>query len=137
MDTTVAATVDQNKQVETTTSIFGSGRYSALMVECYKDSKRMLGLDDEQAIKLAKQIGSDFGAAMRDAVVEAKTSKSVSKDGKITLSEAAKVKGITTTNALTALRVMQYMNEAGKFHIAPANTQWAIVGEFKEYLENL
>lgn len=134
MSTEIAATVDQKQQ---TIGVFGNGRYSALMDECYKDAKRLLGLDEIPADKLARQIGSDFGAMMRDAKVDAKVSKSVSKDGKVTLSEAAKVKGVTTTNALTALRVMQFQNEAAKYHISPGNTTWAIVGEFMEYLNNL
>lgn len=135
MSTQVAATPDQKQQVIIGT--FGAGRYSGLMLECFKDAKRLLKLAPEPAHKLALQIGSDFGALMKDAIVAAKVSKSINKDGKVTLSEAAKVKGVTTTNALTALRVMQFMNEAGKFHISSGDTVWAIVGEFKEYLDNL
>jgi hypothetical protein len=127
------ATENQNKQA---IGVFGNGRYSALMSECFTDAQRLLGIEESQADKLARQIGSDFGAMMRDAKVDAKVSKSVSKDGKVTLSEAAKVKGVTTTNALTALRVMQFQNEAAKYHISPGNTEWALVGEFKEYLDS-
>ncbi len=134
MNTTDAATANQTQQA---IGNFGNGRYSALMSECFTDAQRLLGLEETQADKLARQIGSDFGALMREAKVDAKVSKSVSKDGKVTLSEAAKVKGVTTTNALTALRVMQFQNEASKYHISPGNTSWSIVGEFKEYLDNL
>lgn len=138
METTqTTATVDQNKQLTGNFGAFGSGRYSQLMLTSYKDSKRLLKLDDEKADKLARQIGSDFGAAMRSAEVEGKTSRTANSEGRITLSEAAKVKNITSTNALTAMRVMQYMNEAPKFHINPSATEWKIAGEFGEWLSEL
>jgi len=116
---------------------FGEGRYSPLMSESFKDAKAIFGLDDKQAEKLARQIGSDFGAAMRGSIATAKLGKALSKDGKVTVKEAASVKGITLTNALLALRAMDYANESTKFGIARGETKWIASKLLGEYLETL
>lgn len=136
METNTQATVDQ-KQQTTTIGMFGNGRYSPLMLECYRDSQVVFKLDEAQADKLARAIARDFGAAMTNAPVDAKVGKAVNKDGQVTLSEAAKLKNITITNPLFALRALQYAADAGKFGFSWKLTEWSAGGTFKEYLESL
>jgi len=131
------STIEQVNTQPAKVGNFGNGRYSALMEECFYDAQRLFKLDERQADKLAHAIGRDFGAAMKDAKVDAKVGKSTSKDGKVTLAEAAKAKGLTITNPLRALQIMQYMNDAGKYSISSGDTQWKVVGEFGEWLSNL
>lgn len=127
-----------NEIINTTKSVdFGNGRYSPLMIESYKDSQAIFGLTEKAAEKLARQIGSDFGAAMRGTIATAKIGKALSKDGKITLAEAAKAKGVTATNALMALRAMDYANGAIKFGFNRNETKWQSVKELADYLASL
>lgn len=116
---------------------FGMGRYSALMGECFRDAKIVFQLSEEKADKLARQIASDFGAALSSSPVGIGRIKSVNKDGKITLSEAAKIKGVTLTSALYALMGLQYAAEAGKFGFSFGNTQWKVAKHLTEYFEKL
>lgn len=137
METTVAATQStiQSEQ-KSTKPDFGSGRYSSLMEECWHDSQTVFKLTSEQAEKLARQIASDFGAAIRNAPVTVGV-RATGKDNKLTLGEACKVKGVTGTNALHCLRALHYAAEAGKFGFSYANTGWKTVGTIAEYLANL
>lgn len=125
---------------KTQTPEFGNGRYSALMAEAYEDSMLILSLTSEQAEKLARQIGSDYGAIMASTTVtmdKAKVSKT-SKDGKVTVSEAsAKVKNVTMTNALFALRTINYVNECGKHGFIRNKCKWAVSESFQKYLDTL
>lgn len=134
MSTTTAPTTEQQKQA---TGSFGNGRYSQLMSEIFEDSQVLLKLNEEQADKLARAVGRDFGAYMSTVKVEAKVSRSINKDGKVTLSEAAKMKGVTATIALEAMRVIQFMNEAGKFHILSRKTEWKLSSQFEEMIASL
>ncbi len=113
---------------------FGSGRYSPLMQESFKAAKTVFGFDDKQAEKLARQIGSDFGAAMRDTQATSKIGKSINGDGKVSLSEAAKCK-TTCTDALLCMRAMQFAAEAGKFGFSYGKTEWTPTEEFAKILE--
>ena len=135
MDTqTSNATQSTTQQVKPD---FGAGRYSALMESSYNDAMAIFGLESAQAEKLARQIGSDFGAAMRSAIADCKVGKSISKDGKVTLSDAAKVKGVTATNALVAMRALDFASQSGKFGFSWRATKWETAGTLKEYLESL
>ena len=114
---------------------FGNGRYSPLMVEAFKDAKTIFAFNDKSAEKLARQIGSDFGAAMQNTIAASKIGKALSKDGKVTLSEAAKAK-VTVTNALLIMRAMAYCNEAGKYGFMFAKTNWKPSEDLQKVLEN-
>ena len=113
-----------NKQVTAAVN-FGSGRYSPLMVESFKDAKAIFGFNDKSAEKLARQIGSDFGAAMANTIASSKIGKALSADGRVTLSEAAKAKVIVTP-ALTIMRCMAYANDAGKYGFNRNATSWQL-----------
>lgn len=93
------------------TATFGDGRYSSLMKECYKDAIRILHVTQDEAVKIAKAIGRDWGAAMASSDLKVKIGKA-NKDAKVTLSEAAKMKGVPLTNGIFILRAMQFANEA-------------------------
>lgn len=115
---------------------FGSGRYSGLMETVYDDSQVIFRITKEQAEKLARQVASEVGAIMRNAQVDVKTGKA-SKDGKITLSEAAKMKGVSMTFALTSLKALHFAAEAGKNGFLWAKTQWEVSASLREYFDNL
>lgn len=116
---------------------FGCGRYTPLMDECFTDAQAIFKLSPEKADKLSRRIASDFGAAMAATPVTVKQIKAANKDGKITLAEAAKVKGITLTNPLFALMAMQYANECGKHGFNRGNTSWKVSKPLVEYFESL
>lgn len=113
---------------------FGNGRYSPLMRESFKAAKTIFKFNEAQAEQLARQIGSDFGAAMRDTIASSKISKSLSKDGKVSLSEAAKCK-TTATDSLMAMRALQFASEAGKFGFSYGKTSWTATEEFQKILD--
>lgn len=115
---------------------FGNGRYSALMAECYKDAKAIFKLDNKQAESLARKIASDVGAAMAHASIEVKVGKT-NKDGKLTLSEASKIKNLAQTYPILALRAMRYANEAMQHGFNRASTQWQASSNLQEYLNEL
>lgn len=97
---------------------FGDGRYSPLMQELFTDAKRVLGLSPEVADKLARRIGSDYGAIMSSGAttgIKHVTIGKVNKDGKVTVKEAAtSVKGVALSRPLQVLKAICYINEAAK-----------------------
>lgn len=116
---------------------FGNGRYSALMEESFRDAQSVFKLTEKQADKLARMIASDYGSAISNSPVDVKRIKAANKDGKITLAEAAKVKGVTLTNALFALMALQYAGEAGKHGFSFGNTGWKVSKPLADYFEQL
>lgn len=85
----------------------GQGRYSAAMAELYKDSKRVLGLTDAQAHRLAISFGADLGRFTSKAHAEVKIGRPTQKDKFVTLREALKVKNVPLTHALCLARIVQ------------------------------
>lgn len=134
MQTTIETPTQSATKKQVTQIDFGNGRYSPLMSESFKDAKVIFGLNDKSAEKLARQIGSDFGAAMQNTIAASKIGKALSKDGKVTLSEAAKSK-VTVTNALLLMRAMAYCNEAGKFGFSFGKTEWKLTDELQKVLD--
>jgi hypothetical protein len=132
--------VNNNPDSATTEKVieWGAGRYSALAFESFKDAKRLFKLTPEAAERLARQIASDFGAAMRKESDSPKTaiSKKRSKDGQVTLKEASKVK-TAETFALMAMRTMAWMNEAVAYGVIPNETEWVFVKKLQEYFDKL
>ena len=117
---------------------FGRGAYSSLMSECYRDAMRVFRLESAQAEKFARQLATELGIIRSTAKVEAWTGKA-NKDGKVTLYEASKVKGVTMTNTLMAMKALSFANEAGKNGFSCGKTQWAIMpeSELENYLLSL
>ncbi len=115
---------------------FGTGRYSALMEECFRDAQTVFGLSLKPAEKLARQIASDVGAIMASASVSIKLGK-INKDGKLTIAEASKLKGVTMTNALGALKALHFAAEAGTNGFSFTGTKWKPVAWLQKYLADL
>lgn len=115
---------------------FGNGRYSPLMDEVYDDSQTVYKLSPDKAEKLARKIATDLGAIMASQPVEVKLGK-MNKDGKLTISEASKLKGFTVTLPIFALKGLHYAAEAGKNGFSFADTDWKPSNQMSEYLNSL
>lgn len=125
------------EQEEALLAKFGSGRYSAFTIEVFKDSQVVFELSEEKAETLAKCIVTEVGAFFAKAPAHIKVGK-LNKDGKVTLAETvAKLKGVTCTNAILALRALQYANEAIKNGFSRRDTKWEPVPVLKQYLSQL
>lgn len=125
-----------NTNVDTQVARFGTGRYSALKEECFKDALVIFHLTEDQATKLAENIANEVGAIMKNTPVVVKASKA-DKDQRLTLSEAAKIKYVVMTPAITALRAMQWSNDAMKNGFNRKETQWKPIHSLQEYLDQL
>lgn len=115
---------------------FGNGRYSALMNEVYDDAQVIFKLDSAKSEKLAQAIARELGAIMAAQPAEIRLGK-VNKDGKLTISEAAKVKNVTLTNSIYALKALHFAAEAGKNGFVWAETQWKVNAGLIRYFESL
>lgn len=115
---------------------FGTGKYSALMEEVFDDAQAIFKLTPLAAERLARDIASDVGAIMASAPMSIKTGK-ISKDGKMTISEACKVKGITITNTLLALKALHYAAEAGMNGFSFGKTEWTPIKQLSEYFAEI
>ena len=128
--------IAQDVSTKATKPDFGNGRYSALMEEVWHDSQTVFKLESEKAEKLARQIASDLGAIMANQPVSVKMGK-VNNDGKLTISEACKVKGITLTNNIYVLRALFYAGDAGKHGFSFGDTIWQPAMGLADILEKL
>lgn len=135
MSTNAVANTPESQQVSTQVD-FGNGRYSPLMQEVFDDAQVVYHLNPAIAEKLARKIASEIGAIMQDRPVEIKLSK-VSKDGKMTIAEAAKVKGVTQTYPLLALRGLHYAAEAGKNGFSWRDTSWKVSKTLADWFATL
>lgn len=133
---TIASNVSAQTVESSDKPDFGNGRYSALMQECFDDARRIFKLANDKAEKLARQIASDFGAIMASAPVEVRLGK-LNKDSKLTLSEASKVKNVTLTNTIYALKALHFANEAGKNGFISGRTTWVTSESLTRYLASL
>lgn len=130
-------TAPQTHTNKTNKPDFGNGRYSAFMQEAFEDAKHIFGLTPEQAEKLSRQMASEFGAIMANSPVKPKVGKP-NDDGKVTLGEAVKkVKGVTMTPALSAMRALDYANEAVKNGFSRNSTEWKPVEALATFLVSL
>lgn len=135
----IPATVTESKS-KSVKPDFGNGKHSPLMAECYHDAQTVFGLESPKAEKLARQIASDYGAAMSGASVKMKSVKigKANEDGKVTVSEAAsRVKGVTLTHALLALTALKYAGDAGNHGFSFGQTKWEPVKPLKDYFDSL
>lgn len=129
-ETLIPAT--ENKSVPN----FGAGRYSDLMLTLYKQSIKLFGLPEKAAEKFARDAATTHGAAMAEAKIEAKVSKA-SKDGKVTLAEASKVKGVTSKPCLALMHAIQWIGEAGKHGVSYGLTDWKLDETLVAYVADL
>ena len=116
---------------------FGNGRYGDFQRSLYADSQALLGMSKQAAEKFAKAAATDFGLAMAQAKIEGKVSKPTGKDMKVTLSEAAKMKGVHSTLPLSLVHALQWMGEAGKHGVSYGKTSWVLTPELSAYVDDL
>ena len=126
-----AVTTQENEVTEIN---FGNGRYSPLMQSVFKNSQKVFGLNAKQAEKLARQCGSDFGAAMASCQANATIARKLGKDGGVTLKDAAKVKLNKITDALFVVRSLDFAAEAGEFGFLYSGNTKVAKWEVTEYL---
>lgn len=123
----------------TTMPAFGNGRYSNEMARLFEESQKLLGFTAAQAEKFARQAGSDAGAVFKNTNATIKVGKA-NGDGKATIADASKAKGVTLTNALHVVRAIQWIGEAEKNGISWSGTKWQLSrmnDNMLKYLETL
>lgn len=125
-----------NKTATVVKPDFGNGRYSPLMEEVYADAQTVFKVDSAKAEKLARVVANDVGAAMASCPVDVRLGK-LNKDGRLTIAEVAKMKGIVITKSIGVLRALRYTAEAGQYGFSFANTEWQPVSWLAEYLAKL
>lgn len=132
------ANTTENPQV-TTANVkpeFGQGRYSAEMERIYNACIKLFGVEPKRAERVARQAGSDAGAVFRNAAATISVSKST-KDGKVSIGDASKVKGVTITNALAVVRAIQWIDEAGKNFVNYGHTKWKLSLSVQEWVDEM
>lgn len=87
---------------------FGDGRYSARAKELFRDSKRLLKLNDEIAERLAKSFISDFIRV--SSLVEKIGISKPNKDGYTTIREMCKAK-VKMTPSMRIAKIVSSLNE--------------------------
>jgi hypothetical protein len=129
---------DTNKTTESDKAPdFGSGRYSNAMAELYDSMVNQFGIDGPKAEKIARQAGSDAGAAQRNSVASFKIGK-VTKDGKVSVKDMVEaVKGFTATNPLMIVRAIQWSSDAYKNGVHFSGTEWKLTAELQKYVDEL
>lgn len=127
-------------QVETssvTESIIGKfgngGKFSQFMSDMFKGCIERLGMSPACADKISRNCASDIGKAMKNGESTIKIG-SISEDGKVTIGDSMKVKGIAVTRNISIARALQYINEAGKNGLSFASTDWALTPALSEYV---
>ena len=115
---------------------FGQGRYSAEMSRIYDGMQERFNIPADKAEKIARMAGSDAGAVFRNSAASISVSKA-SKDGKVTISDASKVKGVTVTHALAIVRAMQWIDDAGKNFVSYGKTKWQLSESLDKWVTEL
>lgn len=99
---------------------FGNGRYSRIAEELFDSSRFLLKLTDVQAEKVAKSFASELGRIDMKAT-SVKVGK-LNKDGFVSLSEAAKIKGVKMTHALQVAKLVTILDDAVKCGVSTFDT---------------
>lgn len=111
--TPVATINDKPVTPASTKPDFGQGRYSPVMEEFYGDLCRLTEIGSEAAEKAARELGRDLGRYFAGQSVAVKYGRA-NKDGKLNLAEAAKLKGVTMTHAITLAAMVAGVNDLNK-----------------------
>lgn len=134
---TLEKPAQKEKSTETMKPNFGNGRYSPEMERLYVEMQKLFGIPEKKAEKIARQIGSDFGALMKNSVAEISVGKAT-KDGKASIGETvSKLKGVTVTHPLAIVRAIQWLKDAGKNYVSYGHTQWQLVEPLRVWVEEL
>jgi hypothetical protein len=139
MSATASAPVANIESVPVVKSVgkpdFGSGRYSAVMAEAHTDCLRLVTKESARAEKFARQLGADLGRAMAASPVAVKYGKA-NKDGRMTLKEAASVKGIAVTNSMSLARLLAMANDINGTKLARVDSL-TLAGTVAEWFNGL
>lgn len=114
---------------------FGEGRYSAVMREAYTDALRLVTDDSAKAEKFARQLGADLGRAMAASPVKVGYGKA-NKDGRMSLKEAATVKGVVSTQPLALARLITAANDINASKLARVDGL-TLAGTLAEWFNSL
>lgn len=96
---------------------FGTGRYSQLMTEAFKDGMRLFKWEPPYAEAYATALGAEYGRVLAgDAAV--KFGK-LTDDGKVNLRESLSIKGLTITPCLSIALAMVKANELSRLGFMP------------------
>lgn len=115
VNTATAADTNNDTTPKTNTSTtpdFGHGRFSSATLELYRDLGRLTDMDGPTREKIARDWSADIGRAFAAAPASVKHGKS--KDGKMSLADASKVKGAMETRNMTLARLVEHINAAAK-----------------------
>ena len=118
MNTTTAtepATVTPAQSTKQPLGEFGTGRYSNIGRELYRDAQRVLGFTPEKSDAIARAYMSDIGRAGAE-VTKVKFGKP-NKDGWISLGESAKAKFVKVTTSMQVARIVVALDEARKLGV--------------------
>ena len=128
----MTTTDTKSANTETRQVSFGNGRYSAEMANIYKGLQERFEIEPLKAERIARQAGSDAGAALAATHASFKVSKPTGKDMLTTIKDASKAEGVRMTNALSVVHALQWIGDAGKhgiryqqtFRLAEALQTW-------------
>lgn len=113
---------------------FGGGRYSALMAESFKDTRRLFGWGVDQAEAYARALGAEYGRCLvGNAAV--KFGK-LSEDGKVNMREAMSIKGITVTPCLSIALALVKANELKSLGFKVDGTLVPVNDNVKEWIKS-
>lgn len=115
---------------------FGKGRFSAEMERIYTGLIARFDIEPLKAEKIARQAASDAGEILANVSATFKVSK-VSKDGKVSITDAAKAKGVTVTNALMVARALQWIDDAGANGVSYGFTKWKLSAPLQGYVDEM
>lgn len=113
-----------------------TGRYAQQQEGLFKQSVKLFGFTPRMAEKFARQAAQDAATAFNNAPANFKVGK-VNDDGKATISDAAKQKGVSLTNALNLVRAIQWIDDAGKNGVSYGNTVWKLKPELQKYADEV
>lgn len=115
---------------------FAPGRYQLEKQRLAKAFVCRLGFTKEQAKFVADKAAEDAHNALRHAQVTIKVG-AAGKDGRTTISDASKIKGVVMTNPLMLVHVVEFIDGAGKHGISYGFTGWVLTQQLREYVDGL
>jgi hypothetical protein len=115
---------------------FGKGRFSGEMERIYLGLIARFELPADKAEKIARQAASDAGEILANVSASFKVSK-VSKDGKVSITDAAKAKGVTVTNALMIARALQWIDDCPQNGVSFGFTKWKLSAPLQAYVDEM
>lgn len=120
------------EQITSNVPDFGNGVYSTAMRHYFVLLQTLLGISPGAAKLIAKRIGDDAGRFNKGNTKF--TVGAATKDGKARLKAITETKGVTLTDPLALVHVINWIETAGKHDISYAETDWVLVDRLKAYV---